>query len=378
MTAETADVIILGGGMAGASAAAFLAGRARTLVLEAEAQPGYHSTGRSAAIFIQNYGNRPIRSLTAASRHFFEGPPEGFAEHDLLGRRGSLHLAADGQEQALDDLVAGGSGLDRVTAEEAIRLVPRLRPGRLAGAAYEPDSMDIDVNALHLGFLKQLRDAGGRVVTDARAQRIARRDGVWRVETPAGAFEAPVVVNAAGAWADTVAAMAGAKPVGLVPCRRTAVVVDAPDGEDASGWPLTGDVAESFYFKPESGRIMISPADETPVAAHDVQAEEMDVAVAVDRFMTAVDVPVRRIAHRWAGLRTFAPDRTPVVGYDPEEAGFFWLAGQGGYGIQTAPAMGRLAAALVLGDDVPEPLATAGVDPAALSPGRFSNRGTKT
>ncbi|MEO3432042.1 FAD-binding oxidoreductase [Inquilinus sp. CAU 1745] len=372
MTAETADAIVLGGGMAGASAAAFLAGRARTLVLEAEAQPGYHSTGRSAAIFIQNYGNRAIRSLTAASRSFFENPPAGFAEHSLLGPRGSLHLAFEGQEEALDDLVAGGNGMDRITADEALRLAPRVKRDRLIGAAYEPDSTDIDVNALHLGFLKAMREAGGRVVTDARVGRMTRNGGVWRVETPAGIFEAPIVINAAGAWADTVAALAGARPVGLVPCRRTAIVVDARDGDDVSRWPLTGDVAESFYFKPESGRIMISPADETPVEPHDVQAEEMDIAVAVDRFTNAVDIPVRRIAHRWAGLRTFAPDRTPVVGYDPEAEGFFWLAGQGGYGIQTSPAMGMLAGALVLGESVPHDLTRAGVDPAALSPGRFS------
>jgi D-arginine dehydrogenase len=371
MSAETADVIVCGGGMAGASVAAFLAGRARTVVLEGEAQPGYHSTGRSAAIFIPNYGNGAIRSLTAASHSFFTDPPEGFVEHALLSPRGCLYLAPAGQERALDDLLAN-EGIERITVDEALRLVPRLRRDSLLAAAYEPGSMDIDVNALHAGCLRRAREAGGRIVTNARIARLARQGGAWRVDTPAGVFEAPVVVNAAGAWADAVAAMAGAKPVGLVPCRRTIAVVEAPAGEDVSRWPLTGDAAESYYFKPESGRLMLSPADETPVEAQDIQPEELDVAIAVDRFEQAVDIPVRRIGHRWAGLRTFAPDRTPVVGYDPEVAGFFWLAGQGGYGIQTAPAMGMFAAALLLGDRVPEALARAAVDPRILSPRRFA------
>ena len=249
-----------------------------------------------------------------------------------------------------------------------------MRPEAVSAALYEPDAQDIDVNTLHLGFLKRFRARGGRVVGDARVEALRRTGGIWQVQTRAGAFEAPVVVNAAGAWADDVAAMAGLPRVGLTPMRRTALIVEGPPERAAERWPLTGCVADSYYFKPESGgKLMFSPADETPDSPNDAQPDELDIAIAVDRFMTAVDHEVRRIEHSWAGLRTFAPDRTPVAGWAEgrRDSGFFWLAGQGGYGIQTSPAMAMLAAALITGAPLPEPLHAAGVDPAALSPARF-------
>jgi D-arginine dehydrogenase len=374
MNASTAEILVIGGGIAGASAAAELAGSQRVVLLEAEAQPGYHATGRSAALFFQNYGSRPIRKLTAGSRRFFDEPPEGFAEHPLLAPRGVLIIAREDQLDHLAQQESEASGLERISGEQARQLVPLLRPEAVHAALYEPTAQDIDVNALHLGYLKRFRARGGTIAGDARVEAMRHDHGVWRVTTRAGHFEAPVVVNAAGAWADEVAALAGLPRVGLSPRRRTAVIVEGPPERAAQSWPLTTCAAESFYFKPESGgKLMISPADETPDNPNDAQPDEMDIAIAVDRFMTAVDLEVRRIEHSWAGLRTFTPDRTPVVGWadGQRDSGFFWLAGQGGYGIQTAPAMAMLTAALVTDGEMPEPLRAQGLDLATLSPERF-------
>jgi D-arginine dehydrogenase len=236
---------------------------------------------------------------------------------------------------------------------------------------YEPAAMDIDVHALHQGFLRGLRARGGRVVTDAEVRSLRRRDGLWTAETTAGTFAAPIVVNAAGAWADEVARLAGIGTVGLVPKRRTAFTIEPPEGVAPSGWPAVVDVAETFYFKPESGRLLVSPADETPMPPCDVQPDEIDVASAAARLEAATTLQVRRIAHKWAGLRSFVADKTPVAGFAPDAEGFFWLAGQGGYGIQTSPAMGRVAAALAAGRGLPPDIAARGVTEAALSPARY-------
>jgi D-arginine dehydrogenase len=237
---------------------------------------------------------------------------------------------------------------------------------------YEPEAMDIDVHALHQGFLRGLKARGGRIVTDAEAHGIARAAGAWRVATPRGEFAAPILVNAAGAWADEVARLAGVPTIGLVPKRRTAFTIEPPAGMAIADWPLVVDVAESFYFKPESGRLLVSPADETPMPPCDVQPEEIDIAGAAARLEAATSIRVSRIVRKWAGLRSFVADKTPVVGFAPGADGFFWLAGQGGYGIQTAPAMGHLAAALVDGEEVPADLAGFGVEAAALAPARLS------
>lgn len=369
---RTADIAVIGAGIAGASLAAQAIAERSVVVLEAESQPGYHSTGRSAAQYIANYGPADVRALTRASRGFFEQPPEGFSDHPLLTPRGMLTVASEEAADRLAEEVAAGAGMEAITLEKACALVPRLRRDRFAAAAYEAGSTDIDVAALHQGFLRRFRAQGGQVVTDARVEAIERTGGVWRVTTRSGVVEAETLVNAVGAWGDEVAGLAGLAPIGLQPKRRTALIVDGPE-EGCAHWPLVGDVGEEWYFKPEAGtKLLVSPADATPVPAGDVQPDELDVAIAVDRFERAVDIPVRRIEHSWAGLRTFAPDGSLVIGYAPGVDGFFWLAGQGGYGIQTAPAAGRTAWSLLKGDGVPADVAAAGLDEAMISPARFA------
>ncbi|GIX08803.1 FAD-binding oxidoreductase [Elioraea sp.] len=345
------DILVIGAGIAGAATAAELAAAGRrVLLLEAESQPGFHSTGRSAALWILNYGPADVRALTGASRAFFEDPPPGFAEHPLTRRRPVLFLAPDAQRGHLEQMIAEGEGLRPIGVAEVRAMVPILRADYAAAAAIEEDAFDIDVHALHQGYLRMLRAHGGRLATEARAQAIERRDGAWRVTTPAGTFAAPIVVNAAGAWGDEVAQMAGLAPLGLTPMRRTALLVDAPAGHDPAKWPLLGDADHTWYARPEARRkIMLSPADETPMPPCDVQPDELDLALAIDRAQAALDLPVSRIEHRWAGLRTFTPDRSLAIGWAGDAEGFLWMVGQGGYGIQTAPAAARLARDIVLG-----------------------------
>jgi D-arginine dehydrogenase len=370
----TADIIVVGGGMAGASAAAHLAAHGRVILLERETQPGYHSTGRSAALFSETYGNRAIRILTRASRRFFETRADGLAEHAILSPRGALLYAMPGQMPALEALWAELAPLDptirRLGRAETGALVPALRSERVEAAIFEPGAMDIDVHELHQAYLRLLRRRGGRVVTDAEVAAMAYR-GAWTATTPAGDFTAPVIVNAAGAWADEIAALADLPPVGLVPKRRTALIVAPPPGRDIRAWPLAIDVGESVYFKPDAGRLLVSPADETAVLPCDVQPEEMDVALAIDRLMQATTITVRQVERKWAGLRSFVADKTPVVGFDPLAEGFFWLAGQGGYGIQTAEGMALCAASLVGEGRLPGVVTGLGLDTAALSAARF-------
>ncbi|HYG86058.1 MAG TPA: FAD-dependent oxidoreductase [Azospirillum sp.] len=377
---ETVDFLIVGAGMAGASAAYELAAHGRVLLLEREAQPGYHSTGRSAALYTQTYGHAVVRALTVASWDFYANPPAGFTDHPLLTPRGVLLIGRADQEQALQTAFAEGRRLtptvERLDRAGTLTRAPMLREDYVAGAVWEPDAMDLDVHAIHHGYLRGLKARGGRQVGDAEVRELARHDGLWVARTPAGDFAAPVLVNAAGAWADSLAILAGVRPIGLVPKRRTAVtfdpVFDNPkDAEGLAGWPMVIDVDETFYFKPDAGRLLASPADETPVDPCDVQPEELDVALAVDRVERAARFHIRRLAHRWAGLRSFVADKVPVVGFDGEATDFLWLAGQGGYGIQTAPAMARTAAALATGGGLPSDVAALGVTPADLAPDRL-------
>jgi D-arginine dehydrogenase len=373
--AETCDLIVVGAGMAGAAAAAHLAVRRRLVLLERESQPGYHSTGRSAALFTETYGNRAIRVLTGAGRAFYEAWSEGFANNPILKPRGALMFAMPGQEsqldQAWDDLSSLDPRVQRLDAGEARAMVPVLRPDHVIGAVLEPDAMDIDVHELHQGYLRRLRQRGGRLVTDAELRTLAYRGGMWTVTTTAGEFAAPVVINAAGAWADMVGALAGLPPIGLVPKRRTALTIAPPTGIETGTWPMTLDVGETFYFKPDAGKLLVSPADETPMEPCDVQPEELDVAIAIDRLIQATTIEVTRIERKWAGLRSFVADKTTVCGFDPLADGFFWLAGQGGYGIQTAEGMARCATSLIDGAGLPPDIAAKGLDAATLSPARF-------
>jgi D-arginine dehydrogenase len=370
------DILVIGGGIAGASAAYELAREAQVILLEREAQCGYHATGRSAASFTENYGSAVVRRLAMASRGFLEAPPEGFAEHPLLRPRGMITIARSDQIEALERELERAQHMipeiRRIRREEALARVQALRPDYVADAIFEPDSRDIDVHGLHQGYLKGFRRRGGRIFTDAEVGGVRHRAGLWRLETRAGAFCAAVLLNAAGAWADEIARRAGVHPIGLTPRRRTAFTIDAPSGMAIGGWPLVNDVEQAFYFKPDAGRLLISPADAEPSTPSDAQAEDYEVALGVDRLQRATTIPVRRVSRKWAGLRTFAADECPVAGEDASAGGFFWLAGQGGYGIKTAPALSQVIAALVLERDLPAAIAARGVSAAELSPSRFA------
>ena len=366
------DVAIVGAGMAGASLAAEIAAEASVLILEAEDQPGHHSTGRSAAFWSESYGGPFIQPLTSASGRFLAEPPPDFADSPFLRPRGAIHVADAGGEARLAALAAEFAGssvplepMERAALEQAI-------PGVKAGwnhGLYEPSCADIDVSSLHAAYLKRARARGAVLVTGARVERAVREAGRWQVETAAGAFEAGLLVNAAGAWADKVAAAAGEKPLGIQPYRRTLVQLRI-DPPAPANLPLVLDAEERFYFKPEAGgRLWLSPHDETACDPGDCAAEEMDVAVAIDRLERAVDWRVERVERSWAGLRSFAPDRLPVYGFSASGRGFFWFAGQGGFGIQTAPAAAHLAATLLFGA-APDPLVE-GIDPQPYAATRF-------
>ena len=372
---RTADCIIIGAGIAGTSIGHALAPYAKVLLLEGEAQPGYHSTGRSAALFMESYGTPQVRALTIASRAFFEAPPDGFAEHPLLGARGAMMVATQGQA---DELKAHWAVLRRISergrlldADGACALTPVLRRELVLGAVYEPDASDMDVHAIHQGFLRGIRRAGGSVVTDADVTSLRRSDGVWQVRAGAETHEAPVVVNAAGAWADAIGALAGARPIGLQPRRRSAFIFAPPAGLSCASWPMTAGITEDWYFKPDAGQLLGSPANADPVDPHDVRPEEMDIALAIDRIERMTTLTIRRPSRIWAGLRSFVADGDLVGGFDDEVPGFFWVAAQGGYGIQTSPAMGESCAALIRGLPLPGHVARAGLTAAMLAPARL-------
>ncbi len=361
--AERADVLVVGAGVAGLGAAAMLSGEASVIVLEAESAPCFHSTGRSAAIFIKSYGPPGVRAATLASEPFYEAPPEGFAEAPLLLPRGLLFVDPVGG--ALDALVTETPGMVFIDPADALRFCPALRPDRIVAASYEEDARDIDVDLLTGGFRRMMRAGRGHLVTGAEVKALSRSGGVWRADTVAGAFEAPIVVDAAGAWSSRVAALAGAAPIHVQPKRRSAAMVPGPAGEDVNRWPLVGDAAETWYAAPKAGKLMVSPADADPIEACDVWPDDMVLAEGLHRFSEAMTFEVARVERTWAGLRSFSPDGEPVVGFDPAAEGFFWLAGQGGYGIQTAPALSHLAADLVLGRDP-------SLDPRPFAPARFA------
>ena len=373
------DVVVVGAGIAGASLGHFLAPHRRTLILERESQPGYHSTGRSAALFFESYGTPQVRALTLASRAFLDSPPAGFADGPILSPRGAMLVAAPGQDadlaEAWDVLRATSARGELLDARAALSFVPVLREAGVLGAVLEPDAADIDVHRLHHGFLRSARRNGGSVVADAEVTAIARdeRRGVWRVDAGGTRYEAPVIVDAAGAWADRVAALAGVRPIGLVPKRRSIFTFAPPAGIDVARWPMFGGVGDSWYVKADAGMLLGSPANADPVEPQDVQPEELDIALAIDRIEAATTLVVRP-RRTWAGLRSFVADGDLVGGFADDAPGFFWLAAQGGYGIQTAAAMGEACAALVRGEPLPERIAAFGLSAGALSPSRASLR----
>jgi len=354
------DIAIVGAGMAGASLAAELAPHARVLLLEAESQPGHHATGRSAAFWSETYGGPGVQPLTTASGPLLESA-------GVLAPLGSLHIGRIEDSAAIDSFLAEFADSGVVLDErDPHAMVPGLRPAWIRGV-YEPSCAYIDVAALHAAYLAAARAAGAAIVTSAGVESATRGSAGWLLTTRAGTFDADLLVDAAGAWADEVAACAGVAPIGIQPYRRTMVQLrtEPPAPE---GMPHVAHIAGSFYFKPEAGsRLWLSPHDEIATPPCDAQPEEIDVAIAIDRFEQAVDWRVAAVEHKWAGLRSFAPDRLPIYGFDSHQAAFFWCAGQGGFGIQTAPAAARLAAALLLGRDPELP----GIDPALYAPDRF-------
>ncbi|MFO1217174.1 MAG: FAD-dependent oxidoreductase [Burkholderiaceae bacterium] len=370
------DAAIVGAGIAGASCAYELAADARVLLLEREAQPGAHSTGRSAAMFMESYGPAQARALTRASRAFYSAPPAGFAEVPILSPRGVLYVGWRGQEAALDalwhELQATGSPVHRIGADAALAQVPVLRADGLVGAIAEPEATDIDVHALHQGWLRGLRRRGGTLWCDAELRSATITGGHWTITLADGrSARSRTLVNAGGAWADAVAERCGARPLGLQPKRRSAFTFAAPAGIDARGWPTVADVSEGWYFKPDAAQLLGSPANADPVDAHDVMPEELDIAIGIAGIEAATTMTIRRPTRTWAGLRTFAPDGELVIGWDAERTAFFWLAGQGGYGIQSAAGAALLAGALWRGAPLPEALRAQGVAPHAMAPARL-------
>ena len=357
------DIAIVGAGIAGATLAAALAPHARVLLLELESMPGMHATGRSAAFWSETYGGPDIQPLTSAS-----GPV--LRAGGFLDPLGSLHIGRAEDAAAIDAMLAAfaGTGVDLQRVDPAA-VVPGLRADWTLAVA-EPSCAYIDVAALHADALATARRSGAVAVTDAEVTAAIRDGGAWTIDTTASRFAATILVDAAGAWADVVARRAGVAPIGIRAYRRTLVQLRT-DPAAPSGLPHVADIAGRFYFKPEAGgRLWLSPHDEIPSDPCDAQPEEIDVAVAIDRFERVVDWRVAAVERRWAGLRSFAPDRLPVYGFDPAEPGFFWFAGQGGFGIQTAPAAAMLAAALLLGA-TPDP-AVAAIDPARYAASRFA------
>lgn len=373
MSRSTLEIILVGAGIAGASAAAELARTHRVVLLEGEDVPGYHSTGRSAALFSETYGGAPVRALSRASREFLFDPPEGFSPNPIVKRRGALQVATASQAPALDEFLLQCDVSDRVRrvgTDEALELCPALRPEAAgAGGVYEENAADIDVHALHQGYLRLLRQRGGTLITHALVTGVERIGANWLVRSGAGELQASILIDAAGAWADPVAALAGTRPLGIRPRRRTIALGQVSPAATLRRWPMIIGIDESYYFKTDSDLLLISPADETPIDPCDVQPEDIDVAIAVDRVERATVLTIDKVRRAWAGLRSFAPDRSPVIGFDAHAPRFFWLAGQGGYGIQTSPAAAALAAALIRGDDLPPALA--GFDPGWLAPARL-------
>ena len=372
---ERCDFLVVGAGMAGASAAFWLAERGRVVVLEQEDVAGYHTTGRSAAMYMQTYGGPLTKGLAVTGRSFLTDPPSDFAASPLLSSREVLYVGRADQIDMLDRFYEENRRrvptLARLDANQALEQPVPLREDYVAGAVLEPEAEEIDVAALHQGFLRGLRARGGTLMTEAAVTAFARARGLWHAETPAGAYCAPVVVNAAGAWCDAVAARAGVAPIGLQPKRRTAFIFDGPADGGVDGWPMVHDIDDAFYLKPDAGRILGSPADETPSEPCDVYPEELDIAIGADRIMQATTLDIRHIRNKWAGLRSFVRDRQPVAGFDVAAEGFFWLAGQGGAGIMTAPALGAVTAALVTGEPLPQAAAAHGIAAERLGPGRL-------
>ena len=372
---QSTEFLIIGGGIAAASTAYWLSRYGQVLLLEQESQPGYHSTGRSAALFMESYGTPQVRALTMASRAFLQAPPDGFSEYPLLTPRGAMMVAEHGQD---DMLRSHWNVMRQVTqkgrllnSQEACDYFPVLRAEKILGGIYEPDASDMDVQSIHQGYLRGAKKNGAQLICDAQVTQIKRSSQVWHVQAGGHTYEARVLINAAGAWADAVAEMAGVNPIGLVPKRRSALIFEPPIGLNCAAWPMTIGIDESWYIKPDAGKLLGSPANADPVVPHDVQPEELDIAMAIDRIQSMTTLEIRRPLRTWAGLRSFVSDGDLVAGFDPQVENFFWVAAQGGYGIQTSAAMGECCAALARHQELPSHATSYGLTQSMLSPHRL-------
>lgn len=365
------DFIVIGAGIAGASAAFELAGNSTVLLIEAETQPGYHSTGRSAALFTRNYGTPLVRKINALSEPFFRAPPDAFTDHALLHERGALTVAAPGQAALLDPILALSTDTDPIIEldpAKALLMAPFLRPDRVARAVLEPGVADIDVSSMLQAYLKGFAARGGETLLRSPVTALSRDSGTWTVIAGKTTVQGETVVNAAGAWADQVGHMAGAGSIGLVAKRRTAIIVDALAEMKVAGLPCIDFAGSDAYIKPEAGKLMASPGDATPMTPQDAQPDEMDVAVLADWVQRETLLPVRRIVHSWAGLRSFVSDENPVMGKDTTVRNFVWHAGQGGYGIMMAPSLARALASICQNGKLPEDFSSSGLDTSDLGP----------
>ncbi|HEY5722928.1 MAG TPA: FAD-binding oxidoreductase [Allosphingosinicella sp.] len=378
---DEADFLIIGGGMAGLSAASRLVGHGRTIVLEAEDALGYHSSGRSVSYSHFGIGNETVRALTAWSQTFFRDQPQGFCDTPLAVRSPSLQFADEESLDRLDAMEAAisehGDPIVRLGPEEIRRHCPIVRtgPGAAVAGLLDPEALKLDADAMLQSYARAVRAGGGRILTGRRISALAHEGGFWIAEAESGErFAAPILVDAAGAWADRVAAMAGVRPLGLQPKRRTIIAVDPPEGMAVAAWPFVHSVRADFYMLPESGRLLASPADEVEDEPCDAAPDDYDMAYAADRLEHYCEIEVKRIVHRWAGLRSFVADRVPTAGFAPDAPGFFWLAGQGGYGLQTAPAMAAIAEALVTGGAWPAGLDELGITRDKIEPARLFGR----
>ena len=371
---EHADFVVIGGGIAGASAAFRLARHGTVVLLERESTAGYHTTGRSAALFTESFEIGVVRTLATASRSFFEQPPPGFVETTLQAPLPFLFIARQDQLGSLEAAIEACRDVPHVRQvgpEEAHTLCRALREGYVEAGIYEEGARSLDVDALLQGYLRGVRRAGGVVRFGAPVTAVDRQGISWSVVAGNEKFATSVVVNAAGAWADRIGFLAGARPIGLIPKRRTAFAFAAPEGIDPRSWPVVCDIDEAFYFKPEATQLMGSLAEETPMEPHDVRPEEIDVALAIERIEAATTLQIRHVSSTWAGLRSFVADRRPVVGMDPDLDGFFWLAGQGGFGIMTSPAVSQAAEGLIVEERMPPALQVLGITAEDLSPDRL-------
>jgi D-arginine dehydrogenase len=372
---QRTDVLVIGGGIAGASAAYFLSAHSRVLLVERESGYGYHSTGRSAAEWTAAHFHGLMRGVVVFGRPFLDAPPPGFASVPLLRRRGNIMFAREGGEAAAEEFLRDAKPLnpelEEISADRALEIVPFLRREILARSFYDPENCEIDVDALHQGYLRGLRAAGAETRSGVEFHGAEWRDGAWHARVGEDTIQAGIIVNAAGAWADVIATRCGVQPLGVEPRRRTALTFDP--GFDASRIPPVDDMSSGFYFKASGPVLMVSPGDQTPSVPCDAQPEELDVATAVDIFENVTTLQVRRLTSRWAGLRTFVRDEQPVAGFAADAPGFFWLVGQGGGGIMSSPGMGELAATIIRGEAMPERARLLDLDATSLSPARVAS-----